>query len=180
MRKSRRVQYFLIIVFLATLFFGVGAVNGAEEKVEPVARELKLRLNYQNFENSKDSHRSDYVVAIDGRKMTYSFSSAGYRYDNPPESKKLDLTDEEYNQILGVIDTNQLMRQVNDIQGVDGVGDGVEFLLTLSLDGKRVESIVRGMFNIWGDRVSKTNITELKYQKGVAALLEILKKIAKR
>lgn len=146
---------------------------------------FSLSLTITNDEQSEDSHGWKAYINLSGQSGNYSWEYTGDHPDpnfEHKKSKNFKLNDQQMEELVKLIETNQLNQFLEEIKPSEDKGAGgifTDVLLEITKDGVKNKIHIVGMTAIWGSGKEETNIQSIKILEKIEKLENFLEKIAK-
>lgn len=146
----------------------------------PVVFEWDDSLDFQLFvrleheEMSEDANSETEQVLIEDGHVIYTYDYYGYHPNEDflaDERESFTLTDEQYAELLSIIDEYDLDQEAIEKQDI-GDGDAVYVVFKLNQNGERVESNIQAMtFDL---ETREANLENDQYVDGVEAIVDLV------
>ena len=133
-----------------------------------------LKLLYRQAEISKDSHEQTTEIAIEGRRVTYTWTYSGFHPDpkfRRQIAKRARLSSAELDAIQETIRARDLLQSVEEIKPAGDIGIAVTVELEVEMEGQTASIHIEGMQRLWQESSARTNLTHASTVSDVEALV---------
>jgi hypothetical protein len=162
------------IALICALLAFAGCTAACSRRSEANAGTFALTLYHRREEISKDSNEEVTEIAIDGRRVTYSWTYSGFHPDpdyRRQVRKRARLSQREIEAIQETIRTHDLLQTVQETQPLTDLGIVVEIDLAVEMDGQMATTRIQGMHRIHGRSGIESNLAHMATVSGVDVLV---------
>ena len=136
LRHSTMTKITALALFLLAL--PVCAATGIQE--------IHLYLSITEGEHSKDSHSTTTTITINGNRLVYDQTYAGYRAGRrTPVHKEIDIKEEDVTKLKGLIKEKRLLESASLERQTDGQGRYSAIMLNVLTEKKKSPIKISGM-----------------------------------
>ena len=134
---------------------------------------LETILIYRS--HSKDINSQHYYMKIKDREVEYHYEYKGFPFHaNKKVSNKYRLSNTQYKEMIEQIKSNSIDRNVTEVKKDNYTGVSADLLLTLKLNGKTIQSHIKGMTSSF--RHKDKVLDNKSYVDNIYSLISDLKK----
>ena len=168
------IRIALLLALLAAVGCGPACSRGAG------AETFSLALSHDVQEISRDSNEQRTEIAVEGRRVTYTWTYSGFHPD--PDfrrqiRKRTRLSQAQVDAIQETIRGRDLLRDLEEIQPIEGPGIAVDVDLAIEMAGQTATVRIAGMQRIDGASAARTNLAHAATVADVEALVAQVRSI---
>jgi len=133
-----------------------------------------LKLLHRQAEISKDSNEQTTEIAIEGRRVTYTWTYSGFHPDpkfGRQIAKRARLSPADLEAIQETIRARDLLQSVEEIKPAGDIGIAVTVELEVEMEGQTTSIQIEGMQRLWQESSAGTNLTHASTVSDVEALV---------